>query len=341
MKLKLILREITLEKALDVLNLTKADLGDTAKIKAAYRKATLDNHPDRGGDVEKSKDVNLAYELISKQSKAQTNRFDWEGHKKKQEGFAEIIKTDLHNKFNPKMFEGYFSSVYGESFQSTMDRLKINNSSVYMYWSFATADRSIVFKFEVYCDSSDASQTSSLGGGQSNISYKISIVAYGLYNNKKLKITQRDWNSTNNHDVLTKPEISFPKTKLEKFKTTSSTKVFKKQDMVAVLTNKLGTSWDGEDARIQLASTKNGDPYNLTLVLRRMTFMKMGTWNILLFKNSQGVPGMTYHTFLESLETAQKFEELIKGVKSKSDPDDKIQYVLTKCRQMKDESKNS
>ena len=39
------------------------------EIKKAYRKAARENHPDAGGDEEKFKDINEAYEVLSDEKK--------------------------------------------------------------------------------------------------------------------------------------------------------------------------------------------------------------------------------------------------------------------------------
>lgn len=41
-----------------------------AEIKTAYRKLALTHHPDRGGDAEKMKEINLAYEYLMKNKEA-------------------------------------------------------------------------------------------------------------------------------------------------------------------------------------------------------------------------------------------------------------------------------
>ena len=55
-----------MDQALKALDIDKMDARDAAKLKTAYKTASMKHHPDRGGDVEKMKDVTLAYELLSK-----------------------------------------------------------------------------------------------------------------------------------------------------------------------------------------------------------------------------------------------------------------------------------
>ena len=39
---------------------------DETEIKAAYRRLMLQHHPDKGGDVEMAKQINVAYEMLTK-----------------------------------------------------------------------------------------------------------------------------------------------------------------------------------------------------------------------------------------------------------------------------------
>jgi DnaJ-class molecular chaperone len=50
-----------------ILNVSK-DASEN-EIKSSYRKLALEHHPDRGGDAEKFKDINQAYEILSDQDK--------------------------------------------------------------------------------------------------------------------------------------------------------------------------------------------------------------------------------------------------------------------------------
>jgi hypothetical protein len=174
---------------------------------------------------------------------------------------------------------------------------------------------------DVNCNITDAKRSSNLGSGQGNISYNLSIVAYGLFNNKKLKLSARDWKMTTNHDTLIQPELTFPAEKLNKFKKISATKQFKRADMLVVLKNKTDMKWDGESFRLNKG--------NLTLRYDRSVFMRMPYWSINLFEGGRGVPGMSYVTLPEDIETANFLIDLAKKFNAESNPDEAKNIVKT------------
>lgn len=72
--------EIDNKKLYEVLGLeTKAT---QEEIKKAFRKLAMQHHPDRGGDGEKFKEINAAYEILSNEEKRQTyDKFGFDGLK--------------------------------------------------------------------------------------------------------------------------------------------------------------------------------------------------------------------------------------------------------------------
>ena len=332
MKLKKLLFEITVDQALKVLDFSKSDLGDEGKLKLAFRKAALVSHPDKGGSNEAMRDVNDAYELLKKQTSQQHSFDDYkrqaDERRNNDKEIANKILESLKSKINYSAFVKYFNSVYNEIFVHRIFNERPSSSSYYISYAgltveFSNPDRSIVFILELSASVSDATSSSSLGSGVGNVSYPLGVEAYGFYNNKKLKITQRDYNRTTNHDVLDTPDLSFPKAKLEKFKGTSVTKVFKKADMLTYLTNKLRMTWDGEDARIRDL------PPTLSIVFRRITMLRTPVWDLYFFENRRGVPGVKSSSFPETIETAQKIEDLVKKV-AKTDDVSEIKSIVIK-----------
>ena len=46
----------------DILGVSKG--ADSSELKSAYKKASMQHHPDRGGDAEKFKEINQAYSTL-------------------------------------------------------------------------------------------------------------------------------------------------------------------------------------------------------------------------------------------------------------------------------------
>lgn len=333
MKLRKILLEITFDRALAVLGLSKDDLTPET-IKTAFRKASIKAHPDKGGSNEAMRDVIDAKEFLEKQSTSKNSLDTWKQSNERDNKLALEVLEQLKSKIDLGAFQTYFKSIYGELFTSKIIREspKATGSMYAQYISlaieFSNSSREILFLIEFSCSLSEVTKTGSLGSGSGNVSYPLGVVAYGFFNNKRLKLSQTNYTRTQNHDILTHPEIAFPKPKLEKFKTTSSAKVFKKQDMTTYLSNKLGLSWDGQDARIKL-------PENITLVFTRGTFMKTPYWSINLYQNHKGVAGMSYVTLAETIETAQTIEEMLKKVKSLPDGESIKRYIIDRTKELR------
>lgn len=336
MKLRKILWEITVDQALQVLNIDRSELSDESKLKMAFRTAALKSHPDRGGSNEAMRDVNDAYELLKKTSASSNSMDDRKKDREEMNKLAKQILEILKSKFDYSAFIKYFNSIYNDIFTHKINREYPIGSEMYAHHAsieieFANSDRSIIFIIQLYCDTNDVSKTSSLGSGVGNMSYPLGVSAYGFYNNKKLKITQRDYNRTQNHDVLNLPELSFPKAKLEKFKGTSIAKVFKKSDMVLYLTKKLGMTWDGEQARVKDV------PKSLAIVFSRMTMFKTAAWSLNFYENRRGVPGLDYVTLPETIEAAQAIEKLVKQLHADDDVEKVKNIVKSWSSKMKQE----
>jgi curved DNA-binding protein CbpA len=337
MKLRRILLEISLDDALQALNLTKSDLGDESKLKLAFRQAALKAHPDKGGSNEAMRDVNDAYELLKKQTNRSNSMDDWKRDREETNKLSLQILEILKSKVDYSSFVRYFNSVYNDIFTHKIVKEYPSTTEKYAYHTsfevqFSNPDRSIIFILQLYCSTTDARRTSSLGSGVGNISFPLGVTAYGFYNNKKLKITQRDYTTTQNHDVLNTPELAFPKNKLEKFKGTSETKVFKKSDMILYLTKKLGMSWDGQQARVANV------PKTLAIVFTRGTLLKTPYWDFNFYENRRGVPGLMYVTFPETIETAQAIEKLVKEVGKTTDVEQIKKIVKDWATKMKAKS---
>lgn len=359
MKLKKILQEITVDAALKLFNLSSSDLSDPTKIKAAYRTAALKAHPDKGGSDEAFKVVNDANEVLNKfagksgstgrsrstsgsSTSGTSSGYSRADFNKMRDEYFELglkIVGMLKTELKPHVFIDHFNTIYNDSFQYKVvaefpkpTDSKAHTSVATYILEFFNDSRDIVFKFQLSCHLVDVQHDNSLGGGVGNISYPLGIEAFGFYNNKKMKITQRDYQSTRNHDVLSDPELSFPKAKLEKFKTTSKTKAFKKADMILFLKNKTDGQWYDNTLSLELSPR----PDRISLQFRRGTIISTASWDINLFHNGKSVR-IPFAYFAENIITAQFFEELIKNVKKYKDIDSIQSYLSLKIQKFKSE----
>ena len=333
--LRRMLFEMSVNDALTLFSMSASDLGDASLIKKKYRELSIKHHPDKGGDPETMKKVNDAKSTLDKAKAGSTSsgKFDWDAMNKKYQELGKRIKEKLLFDFKPKNYIDYFEKIYDEQFghEITKEFPKSSDRSpshAGFQCDFFNRDRSIVFELYVSANLVDAQATKTLGGGYGNISYPLLVHGFGFYGNRKLKVSQRDWKSTSDHDVLTKPELVFPKNKLEKFKAKAKGIVFKKKDMITYLTKKLKGSWDGQWVKVPLKD-------DLKIYFERHVMMRQAGWYVILFKGVRSVPGGVYVTFPETQETAEYFNELVRRSMKKRNADDIIKYVHGELKKYK------
>lgn len=169
-----------------------------------------------------------------------------------------------------------------------------------------------MFSIDFRCSLVDVKYDRSLGSGKGNISYPLGVIAYGFFNNKKLKITQRDYVRTQNHDVLSDPELSFPTKRLETFKKTASSKQFRREDMILTLKNKIdGGQWYDNQFSISL-SERNP---RMTLIFQRGTFQRMPYWDVNFYIDRKYERIERVGVLQENEATARFLIELANGAK--------------------------
>ena len=100
-------------KFYEVLGVSKSSYQD--EIKKAYRKAAMKNHPDKGGDPEKFKEITQAYEVLSNPEKREI--IDQYGEEALKEGLGGGGAS--HNSFARPFtsFEDFFVNAGGNLWQ--------------------------------------------------------------------------------------------------------------------------------------------------------------------------------------------------------------------------------
>lgn len=108
-------------KYYDILGVSKMACED--ELKKAYRKAAMKNHPDKGGDPEKFKELSQAYEVLSDPEKREI--YDEYG----EDGLREGIGGD--SPLNPFDILGSFFGAWKEQGEQVVETLKVSLEDLY------------------------------------------------------------------------------------------------------------------------------------------------------------------------------------------------------------------
>lgn len=292
---KQFLLEMSTDDALKVFDLQGKSYSQET-LKQAYKTLALKHHPDKGGSLEMMKQVNAAYDMLKGTSHQQKDMDDFRARyqadiaKSKEKGQAIIDK--LSQKFTSDVFQKHFEGIFGEPFETKIDKTKPteNYGMTYSVWlsaEFFNQDRSIVFYLQV---SASTSQKGGLPSAEQEMS--MGVWTEILYKRKKIKLQQKQYNSSESYSILSDPEKVFPKAKIIE-KTGKPTKPMKKADVLLTFSRELQGKQDGDFFRIPLAN-------EYVLTIYRTVFMKQGAWGVNgLYKKFKRVSSGASVSFLE------------------------------------------
>lgn len=321
MRFKQFLLEETMSvtRALEIFGLKAKDVSDKGLVKRTFARLAKINHPDHGGDTEQMKLVNIAYDILKKGTlpgRLGGSEF-WDDLHAKYKALGSVIKTALIAGFKPEVFTNYFEKLKGEPFYHEMlhtwPQEHVKNPSFAGFSSeFFTKDRNTIFQLEVFANLTDIMHNNSIGF--QNLDFTLNITAYGFFNNKKQKLSKQDWKFTNDHSFFSRPEKIFPKNKLDKiFSGSTSKRPFKKRDMFIFLTKKLKGSRSTDPNYVYIPLK---DDY--WLLVYRSTMMRQAFWmpNGIYYKRLKRVDRCPVVTFPEDETTALYFERIQKKAKN-------------------------
>lgn len=272
--------KLTYEKALEVLGLSNSYTKDD--VKKARNIAIKLAHPDKGGSLEQSKLVNTAYDLLKNTTGGTSygagNTYDREDTNAKYNAMEKQINADLIAKYTPDAFTKYFEDIFGKKFTHSLQMRENKYSGAHSYYAgfkskFATEDDKIVFEFDVSVYLTDVVYKKSSLSNDPDISYTISVTAYGYANRKKQKMSQRDWKQMNNHSVLWDPKKSYTPAKMKKIANASGDVKMKRADFQLAMKNEVkATPWN-DMMKIDL---KDGQ----SILVWRIVFMRTPMWQL-------------------------------------------------------------
>ena len=210
--------KMTFDQAREILDLTGGFTPEDVKL--AYKKMSAKHHPDKGGDVEMMKKVNLAYDLLkSKSGGAIKNTVDWDEIDRIYKELDAKVRLDLASKFKPDVFVKYFSEFYKQAFSYEIKWSEGRSSSPSFTWfqaKFHNQDKSIAFDLTVSVYLTNLRQKNTSLSVNPDISYPMNIETVGYANMKKQKMGKKDWDYKTNHSILYTPNKLFPEAKMTK-----------------------------------------------------------------------------------------------------------------------------
>jgi hypothetical protein len=284
---------ITLKQALEVFNIDTVPSEE--ELKTMYKKLAIQNHPDKGGSVEKMKSINQAYDVL-KVSKggysSSSSNYDWNEINAKWKAINERHFENMN-----KMFEESYNekTVIDYLQQFTTDPLTIkteapdkskihkNTWTSYMFWVDATitiknSDNTTYFVLQYSFRPVDSK--GGLGSDdidEMDVLYSVDVTTSVYHDHKKYKMGQRDYSWKRGRKALIEIDQVFPKVKMQKVFSGEKKGVFKKSDMLLGLKRELGATIS-DDKHIYIYPFGKGEykyvPTNCYIYLMRsvMTF---------------------------------------------------------------------
>ena len=302
-------KQYLIEKSMSVVDALKVFDIETVptktELKKKFRTLAVKLHPDRNPDKDTTKDMqdlNAANDSLQRatpgSSATSKSKYsvNWDDINKKYQDLGRIIKKELLDGFNAKSFITYFKKEhdiklkYEEKKTYPAESVK-SPSFAGFTGEFYSKDRTTVILFDISATLTNIDRDGKgLSAGNevdmSNIKFPLFITTEIFHNNKRHKLTNKNYNFTNDHSFYKDPDKLFPKTKIKKILSGTSRKgsKFSKRDMLSFFKNKVKASVSGTDVRVYLG--KDREYY---LWLTRGTMMKTPYWSVNgLFKKPGG-----------------------------------------------------
>ena len=252
-------KELSVSDAKIIFGITEIPNEDDLKV--LYRDLSKKYHPDLGGDIEKMQDINNAYEVLKKNTGIKSSKIDWneinkkwtERNKREFKNMERIFKTS----FNIDKLLKYLQQFINEPLQYSIDYLKESQvrewtSSFFNYKvtvEIFNMERTTVFFLNYWLsyNFNDSGGLSYDNVNETDILYKVDVLANIYHNKRKEKLSKRDYRWNVGSKTITDYENIFPKVKLVKIFSGKSKKPFKKSDFLLGLERELNYNSDGNN----------------------------------------------------------------------------------------------
>lgn len=269
-----LLEQMTNSEAEKILGLGKSYTMDD--LKSAYKKAAFKNHPDRGGSDEIMKQINLAHEKLNRSMSSKKKVDDWMENyretKRKAAVFHSTVSKDTLKEFDEKSFLSHFEEVFGEKFDVDVESnvSGVIDASSLININFSNHSKSTVLSINIRISltpilKSEPKLSSADFGLDMFIQTEI------LHNRRKIKLTQKSYNWSNDKRILSNPERLFPKKKLSGKKDQTG-RPMSKRDIILSFQKELGAKIQGDWALIPCGGS-------LSVGIYRTVFSRLGAWS--------------------------------------------------------------
>lgn len=274
------LREVRMnpEEAAKILGLTGK--ASSEEVKLAFRKASMANHPDRGGDVSKMQDVNAAYTVLKSgygggaAKSYQSYAEEAAARRQKYEAMMKNAKDYFVNTFDATAFADYFAKLFDKKFVVASKATSDSNYAS-AHWIFTSEDSETWFKVSLsaYFATVQQARDSMLGGSPDMAPIPFYADVDFMTNNRKQTIKKRDYSTKVDAKVFTDPEILFPKDKIARGQKNTTSKFARRHFDTALKAKFPSMSQSGNDYFFKLSS-------GIEVHMYRMTFMRQGAYTI-------------------------------------------------------------
>lgn len=314
---------MTPDEALRILGLNRNFTA--ADLKVAYRKASVENHPDRGGDAEKMKDINNANDVLSNIAGAKTTtasreaqwRESEESRDVKRKVYADVAVAAFNEHFKPHAFTQQFDKAFGQSFTHKVTKDPSQRESSYGYKTdyvsredeWTNADRTIVMTARFSISFNDLLNRPVLSQADAETGLNVSVMTDVLVNRKKVKLFQQNYKWRESYRALSDPEVMFPAKKLTAQSGKAAARAMSKRDIMLTFSSELEGRGDDEWMYVPVGDYK--------VALNRHVFLRVGGWAIngVYPKKGGSRLGMTTG-YTSWLEAPEDMNDLWDGLKS-------------------------
>jgi hypothetical protein len=316
---------LSVADALRILNIDSSEL--TADVlKAAYKKAAVANHPDKGGDLDSMKKINAAYDRLKgvtgRIAGAAVDRNWWKKVQEKDAAFVLAALANVKKTIKLDAFKEHFEKIFGEKFTATMDVEDRTTGSFSAHASvklhFENRDKTTVISLSISINSSERSNTGLAASNQTDIAVYVYPAIY--HDRRTIKLTQSRYSKESDYEALRNPEKIFPTAKLVKKKSVAARGKFMKKDALAAFQRELGSTFFDTFVKIPLPKVEGKDSHILIYRTTWGSYATYGTNGI--YVNNRRVEGLAAMSVYETRPIISYFIDQLKEVQKLSDVKD-------------------